>query len=43
MRIDKKSRGSLLRFVALDGLGKTQRIEGPEEAVLLTAYEKVCS
>ena len=43
MRIDKKSRGSLLRFVALDGLGKTQRIEGPDEAVLLTAYEKVCS
>lgn len=43
MRLDKKSRGNTLRFVALDGLGKTQRIEGPDEGALLTAYEKVCS
>jgi 3-dehydroquinate synthase len=43
MRLDKKSRGSTLRFVALDGLGKTQRVEGPEEGALLAAYEKVCS
>ena len=43
MRLDKKSRGSTLRFVVLDGLGKTQRVEGPEEGALLTAYEKVCS
>ncbi len=43
MRLDKKSRGSTLRFVVLDGLGKTQRVEGPEEGALLAAYEKVCS
>ena len=43
MRLDKKSRGSILRFVVLDGLGKTQRVEGPEERALLAAYEKVCS
>jgi 3-dehydroquinate synthase len=43
MRLDKKSRGSTLRFVALDGLGKTQRIEGPDEGALMAAYEKVCS
>lgn len=43
MRLDKKSRGSTLRFVVLDGLGKTQRVEGPEEGALLIAYEKVCS
>jgi 3-dehydroquinate synthase len=43
MRLDKKSRGSTLRFVALNGLGKTQRIEGPDEGALLAAYEKVCS
>lgn len=43
MRLDKKSRGSVLRFVALDGLGKTQRIEGPNEGALVSAYEKVSS
>jgi 3-dehydroquinate synthase len=43
MRLDKKSRGSTLRFVVLDGLGKTQRVEGAEEGALLAAYEKVCS
>ena len=43
MRLDKKSRGSTLRFVVLDGIGKTQRVEGPDEGALLTAYEKVCS
>jgi 3-dehydroquinate synthase len=43
MRLDKKSRGSILRFVVLDGLGKTQRVEDPEERALLAAYEKVCS
>jgi 3-dehydroquinate synthase len=43
MRLDKKSRGNILRFVSLDGLGKTQRIEGPDEGALLSAYEKVCT
>ena len=43
MRLDKKSRGSTLRFVVLDGLGKSQRVEGAEEGALLAAYEKVCS
>ena len=43
MRLDKKSRGSTLRFVVLDGLGKTQRVEGPEESALLAAHERVCS
>jgi 3-dehydroquinate synthase len=43
MRLDKKARGNILRFVALDGLGKTQRIEGPDEGALSSAYEKVCS
>ena len=43
MKLDKKARGNTIRFVALDGLGKTQRVEGPDERALLRAYEKVCS
>ena len=43
MRIDKKTRGNLLRFVAVTEIGKTQRLEGPSETSLRQAYEKVCS
>ena len=43
MRLDKKARGNTLRFVVLNGIGKTQRVEGPDEGALLSAYEKVCS
>lgn len=41
MRIDKKSRGKVLRFVALSEVGKTQRVESPSESALLKAYERV--
>lgn len=41
MRRDKKSRGSLLRFVVLDGLGSVSRLEGPGEDQLRAAYEAV--
>ena len=41
MKLDKKSRGNALRFVAISELGKTQRIENPSEAALISAYEKV--
>lgn len=41
MKLDKKSRGNTLRFVAISELGKTQRIENPSEASLISAYEKV--
>ena len=43
MRRDKKSRGSLLRFVVLDALAKPGRLEGPDPALLLAAYAKVSS
>ncbi len=43
MKLDKKSRGDLLRFVVVTEIGKTQRLEGPEESALHAAYEKVCS
>jgi 3-dehydroquinate synthase len=42
MRRDKKSRGSLLRFVVLDALAAPGRLEGPEESLLQAAYARVC-
>ena len=41
MSIDKKARGSVLRFVILDGLAKPARLEGPSEELLAAAYQKV--
>ncbi|MEN3583743.1 3-dehydroquinate synthase [Streptomyces sp. ZYX-F-203] len=41
MKVDKKSRGHLLRFVVLDGLAKPVVLEGPDPAVLLAAYGEV--
>jgi len=41
MRVDKKSRGDLLRFVVLDDLGKPGRLEGPDPALLQAAYAEV--
>ena len=38
MRRDKKSRGSTLRFVVLDGLARPTRLAGPDDALLLAAY-----
>ena len=41
MRRDKKTRGSLLRFVALEDVGRTTRIEGPSDDALRAAYASV--
>jgi 3-dehydroquinate synthase len=41
MKMDKKSRGNSLRFVAISEPGSTQRLEAPSEAALIAAYEKV--
>ncbi|MFE6635368.1 3-dehydroquinate synthase [Streptomyces tendae] len=41
MKVDKKSRGDLLRFIVLDGLAKPTVLEGPDPAVLLAAYGEV--
>jgi len=43
MRRDKKSRGSLLRFVVLDALAQPGRLEGPDESLLQVAYARVSS
>lgn len=41
MRRDKKSRGDLLRFVVLEGVGRTARLEGPDPTLLAAAYAEV--
>ncbi|WP_327270100.1 3-dehydroquinate synthase [Streptomyces sp. NBC_01218] len=41
MKLDKKSRGDLLRFIVLDALGKPTVLEGPDPAILLAAYGEV--
>jgi 3-dehydroquinate synthase len=43
MRVDKKSRGNTLRFVVTTEIGKTQRLENPNESELLRAYERLRS
>ena len=41
MRRDKKTRGDLLRFVVLHGIGNPQRLEGPDPALLVAAYDAI--
>ena len=43
MRIDKKTRGDLLRFVVLEGIGRPALLEGPDPALLAAAYAEVSS
>ncbi|HEY5335572.1 MAG TPA: 3-dehydroquinate synthase [Mycobacteriales bacterium] len=41
MSVDKKARGTTLRFIVLDGIGVPGRLDGPDEALLEQAYEEV--
>lgn len=43
MKLDKKSRGDLLRFIVLDGLAKPTVLEGPDPAVLMAAFGEVAA
>ncbi len=43
MRRDKKTRGSLLRFVILESVARPARLEGPDEALLRRAYAALAS
>jgi 3-dehydroquinate synthase len=39
MKIDKKTRGDLLRFVVLTDIAKPMILEGPDPALLVAAYQ----
>jgi 3-dehydroquinate synthase len=41
MAVDKKSRGSRLRFVVLDGLARPRMLDDPDPSLLVAAYEEV--
>lgn len=41
MRVDKKSRGDVLRFVVLDGLARPAMLEGPDPQLLVAAFSEV--
>jgi 3-dehydroquinate synthase len=43
MRVDKKSRGSRLRFVVLDGLAKPAILDDPAPELLEAAYAEVAT
>lgn len=43
MRVDKKARGAVLRFVVLDALGHPTILAGPDEDVLRASYEALSS
>ncbi|HYN93267.1 MAG TPA: 3-dehydroquinate synthase, partial [Pilimelia sp.] len=43
MRVDKKARGSTLRFVVLDGLARPGILTGPADELLAAAYERVAA
>ncbi len=41
MRIDKKARGDVLRFVILDAVGRPAILEGPDPALLAAAFAEI--
>ena len=41
LSLDKKTRGTNLRFVAISQIAKTYRLESPTDAELLRAYERI--
>ncbi|RJQ81575.1 3-dehydroquinate synthase [Pseudonocardiaceae bacterium YIM PH 21723] len=41
MKLDKKNKSGVLRFVVLDGLAKPGRLEGPDPQLLAAAYSVV--
>jgi 3-dehydroquinate synthase len=43
MRVDKKARGSTLRFVVLDAIGRPGRLEGPDDSLLAQVFERIAS
>lgn len=43
MKRDKKSRGDLLRFVVLDGIGRPGILDVPDQSLLFAAYQEIAS
>jgi 3-dehydroquinate synthase len=43
MRVDKKARGSRLRFVILEALARPSILEAPAEELLADVYREVCA
>ncbi len=43
MRLDKKTRADVLRFVVLSDIAKPAILEGPDPAILLAAYDAISS
>jgi 3-dehydroquinate synthase len=43
MRRDKKARGGMLRFILLDGIGRTSVLNGPEDDLLFSAYSEIAT
>jgi len=41
MQVDKKARGSLMRFVVLDSIGHPAILEGPDPTLLFAAYGSI--
>jgi len=41
MQRDKKSRGSMLRFIVLDDIGKPTVLQAPDESLLFAAYQEI--
>ncbi|MBV1778423.1 3-dehydroquinate synthase [Paeniglutamicibacter sp. ABSL32-1] len=41
MRRDKKTRGDLLRFVVLDGIGRPRMLDVPDTSLLFAAYQEI--
>jgi 3-dehydroquinate synthase len=43
LALDKKARGRTIRFVSLNGIGSTTRLEDLSSDELDSAYERICS
>ncbi len=43
MRVDKKARGSRLRFIVLEGLASPGALDDPDPALLAAAYREVAA
>ena len=41
MQRDKKARGSMLRFIVLDAIGRPTTLNGVDESLLFTAYQEI--